>query len=269
MSMDESRGPRRVTNRHAARPNDLRSILRSRGVQALLLGTLAVQSGAVLTGGMHDSRGKVRRGVVGQAVRDGVAVKMAANVVRAPLALVETVAPGKDAPAFALADKYRAMGYEISDGLAREIYAAAIDARIDPELAFGLVRTESEFKDYATSRVGAIGLTQLMLPTANWFKKGITEIELRESGTNLRIGFRYLRELIDRYEGDVELALTAYNRGTGTVDRVLKKGGNPDNGYAAKVLGRETQKPSDGIRSSADTSSTPAPPEPPPPASAR
>jgi hypothetical protein len=268
VSMDESRGPRRVTNRHAARPNDLRSILRSRGVQALLLGTLAVQSGAVLTGGMHDSRGKVRRGVVGQAVRDGVAVKMAANVVRAPLALVETVAPSKDAPAFALAEKYRAMGYEISDGLAREIYAAAIETKIDPELAFGLVRTESEFKDYATSRVGAIGLTQLMLPTANWFKKGITEIELRESGTNLRIGFRYLRELIDRYEGDVELALTAYNRGTGTVDRVLKKGGNPDNGYAAKVLGRETQEPSPGLRStSPDTSATPAPP--PPPASAR
>ena len=36
--------------------------------------------------------------------------------------------------------------------------------------------------------------------------------------------------------GDVRLALTAYNRGTGTVDRVLEKGGDPDNGYAGKVL---------------------------------
>jgi soluble lytic murein transglycosylase-like protein len=239
--MDESRGPRRVTNRHAARPNNLRSIIRSRGVQALLLGTAAVQAGATLTGGLHDERGKVRRGVVQQAVQNGVALQMAANVVQVPVRIARAAAPGNAEAAIALAEKYRAMGYEVSDELALEIYDAAVETGIDPELAFGLVRTESEFKDYATSRVGAIGLTQLMLPTANWFKKGITEIELRESGTNLRIGFRYLHELIDRYDGDVEMALTAYNRGTGTVDRVLKKGGNPDNGYADKVLGRDLE----------------------------
>jgi soluble lytic murein transglycosylase-like protein len=235
--MDESRGPRRVTNRHAARPNNLRSIIRSRGVQALLLGTAAVQAGATLTGGLHDDRGKVRRGVVQQAVQNGRVLQMATNVVEVPVRIARAAVPGADA-AIALAEKYRAMGYEVPDALALEIYNAAVESGIDPEVAFGLVRTESEFKNYATSRVGAIGLTQLMLPTANWFKKGITELELRESGTNLRIGFRYLKELIDRYDGNLELALTAYNRGTGTVDRVLKRGGNPDNGYAGKVLGR-------------------------------
>jgi soluble lytic murein transglycosylase-like protein len=138
----------------------------------------------------------------------------------------------------ALAETYRQKGYTVSDKLAAEIYAAAVENKIDPRIAFGLVRTESEFKDYATSHVGAIGLTQLMIPTARWFKKGITESDLRDSQTNLEIGFSYLGELIERYHGDVELALTAYNRGTGTVDRVLKRGGDPDNGYAGKVLNR-------------------------------
>ena len=138
--------------------------------------------------------------------------------------------------ALALAAQYRERGYGVSDALARQIYQAAVRNGIDPKVAFGLVRTESEFKDYATSHVGAVGLTQLMVPTARWFKREVTVADLRDSETNLEIGFRYLNELIDRYEGDVELALTAYNRGTGTVDRVLARGGDPDNGYARKVL---------------------------------
>jgi soluble lytic murein transglycosylase-like protein len=60
--------------------------------------------------------------------------------------------------------------------------------------------------------------------------------QLFQPETNLRVGFRYLRYLIDKYEGDTELALLAYNRGPGTVDRILDRGGDPDNGYATKVL---------------------------------
>jgi soluble lytic murein transglycosylase-like protein len=164
-----------------------------------------------------------------------VTIDVAPVVVRAPQRVAHAHSA---AEADRLADKYRARGYDIPQKLAQLIYTTAVENEISPELAFGLVRTESEFKDYATSRVGAIGLTQLMLPTARWFKRGITESELRDSETNLEIGFRYLGELIDRYHGDVHLALTAYNRGTGTVDRVLERGGNPDNGYARKVLGR-------------------------------
>ena len=86
--------------------------------------------------------------------------------------------------------------------------------------------------------MGAIGLTQLMPATARWLERGTTRSDLRNPEVNLRIGFRYLRSLIDRYEGDTDLALLAYNRGPGTVDRVLKRGGNPDNGYADMVKGR-------------------------------
>jgi soluble lytic murein transglycosylase-like protein len=126
--------------------------------------------------------------------------------------------------------------YRVGADLATSIYDISLAEGIEPELGFRLVRVESEFNERATSPVGAVGLTQLMLPTARWFKRDATVSDLRDSETNLEIGFRYLGELIDRYDGDVELALTAYNRGTGTVDRVLERGGNPDNGYAGKVM---------------------------------
>jgi hypothetical protein len=131
-------------------------------------------------------------------------------------------------------ERYRELGLERE--LAETIYDLALQEDIDPDIAFGLVRTESEFKTAATSHVGAIGLTQLMPKTAQWFKKGVTISQLRDPETNLQIGFRYLNELMDKYDGDQRLALLAYNRGPGTVDRVLKRGGDPDNGYAEAVI---------------------------------
>jgi len=236
LSEYESRPGPRVKDREP-RGNDFRSLIRSRAVQAMLLATAAVQVGVVATGGLDTKDGRERRSLVRTAIKEGVALKLPAVVVKSP---TPTLLAGSDEPATAqsLAAVYRRKGFTISDKLAEQIYAAAVKNEIDPRIAFGLVRTESEFKDYATSHVGAIGLTQLMIPTARWFKKGVTEDQLRDSATNLEIGFRYLKELIDRYHGDVELALTAYNRGTGTVDRVLKRGGDPDNGYAGKVLNR-------------------------------
>ncbi len=131
-------------------------------------------------------------------------------------------------------ERYRELGLERE--LAETIYDLALQEDIDPDIAFGLVRTESEFKTSATSHVGAVGLTQLMPKTAQWFKKGVTISQLRDPETNLQIGFRYLNELMDKYDGDQRLALLAYNRGPGTVDRVLKRGGDPDNGYAEAVI---------------------------------
>jgi len=134
-------------------------------------------------------------------------------------------------------ERYAELGLERE--LAETIYDLALQEDIDPDVAFGMVRTESEFKTSATSHVGAIGLTQLMPATARWLKKDVTVSDLRNPKTNLSIGFKYLRELIDKYDGDTELALLAYNRGPGTVDRVLKRGGDPDNGYAKAVISGE------------------------------
>lgn len=120
--------------------------------------------------------------------------------------------------------------------LAHQIHFAAIEEQIDPKMAFSLVRAESSFRPTAVSPVGALGLTQLMPSTARWLEPGITRKEILEPRTNLRVGFRYLRQLIETYDGDERLALTAYNRGPGTVDGLLRRGREPWNGYAALVL---------------------------------
>ena len=135
-----------------------------------------------------------------------------------------------------------AVEYKISEPLAEEIHQAAVAYDISPKVAFGLVRAESGFRPRATSPVGAVGLTQVMPATARWLEPGTTRKDLMEPSTNLRLGFKYLRQLIDEYDGNERLALTAFNRGPGTVNKLLKRGRNPDNGYAEKVLTGKSAK---------------------------
>lgn len=127
--------------------------------------------------------------------------------------------------------------YGISPELASQIYDHARTAGVDPKMAYGLVKTESDFKNTAVSHVGARGLTQLMPGTARWLEPGTSASDLFNPETSLKVGFKYLRQLIDRYEGNTHLALTAYNRGPGIVDRAVTRGHDPDNGYAGAVLG--------------------------------
>lgn len=126
--------------------------------------------------------------------------------------------------------------YGITASLATDILDASLRESIDPELAFRLVRGESEFNPRALSKVGAVGLTQLMPSTAVQIEKGVTRDQLFDSKTNLRIGFRYLRSLLDQYHGDLRLALLAYNRGEDAVWRDLRAGVNPGNGYDRFVM---------------------------------
>ena len=163
-----------------------------------------------------------------------------APILLAPLEATAPAAKG-DARITAAAVTY-AKEYKIPTSLAKDIYEAAIAHDITPRTAFGLVRAESSFRPAATSPVGATGLTQLMPATARWLQPGTTRQQLKDPETNLRIGFKYLRSLVDKYDGNEKLALTAFNRGPGTVDKVLKRGGNPDNGYAEKVWTGESKK---------------------------
>ncbi len=125
--------------------------------------------------------------------------------------------------------------YHIPRDLADDIYWAAVKERIDPQLAFRLVRAESSFEPAAVSPVGAVGLTQVMPSTAAWLFPGTRRDELLFPRFNLRVGFRYLRHLLDTYD-DPHLALLAYNRGPGTVDSLLDAGEDPGNGYPELVL---------------------------------
>jgi soluble lytic murein transglycosylase-like protein len=90
----------------------------------------------------------------------------------------------------------------------------AADYRVSPLLLAALVRQESGWRTGAASPKGAIGLAQLMPGTAR-----MLAVDARDPAANLAGGARYLRLLLDRFDGDVERALAAYNAGPGRVDR--------------------------------------------------
>lgn len=126
--------------------------------------------------------------------------------------------------------------YKIPADMAGAIYDAAIIERVDPELAFPLVKLESGFIERARSEVGAIGLTQLMLGTAKYYDRTLTREKLYDRNTNLRIGFRYLRDLIKEQRGDIQMALLAYNRGPAAVQVAKELDLDASNGYDRIVL---------------------------------
>ncbi len=97
------------------------------------------------------------------------------------------------------------------------IYAAAKESALNPELVAAVVRTESAFNPRAYSHKGAAGLMQLMPATGQRF--GVSWDERFDAAKNLRAGARYLRWLVDRFQGDLPKVLAAYNAGEGSVDR--------------------------------------------------
>jgi soluble lytic murein transglycosylase-like protein len=137
--------------------------------------------------------------------------------------------------------------YGVSASLARKIVDVALAEGIDPELGFRMIRVESGFEPRARGAMGAAGLLQLMPSTARTIDRTVdTRKELLDPATNLRLGFHYLREMIERYDGDVRLGVLAYNRGEIAVDRALKRGRDPENGYSHKVLGTRSSAPYKG-----------------------
>jgi hypothetical protein len=126
--------------------------------------------------------------------------------------------------------------FQIPADLAEDIYDIALSEGIDPALGFRLVKVESGFKATARSNMHAYGYTQLQVPTARFYDPDVTAKDLYDRETNLRIGFRFLRDLLEQFDHDMELALVAYNRGPGKVAGILATGGDPANGYAEAVM---------------------------------
>ena len=102
-------------------------------------------------------------------------------------------------------------------------YIAERVTRVNPFLITALIRQESAFQEKVKSRVGATGLMQLMPRTARLMDRSVNKKRLLEPETNIRVGIRYFEMLVDRFEGDVELALAAYNAGPEAVDRWKKR----------------------------------------------
>ena len=105
--------------------------------------------------------------------------------------------------------------------LAPLITSAAQLHKVEPKLLRGVIEQESAFHACAVSAKGAMGLMQLMPATVDQFKVD----DVFDPKQNIEAGATYLRQLLDKYNDDVKLALAAYNAGPTTVDQT---GGIPD-----------------------------------------
>ncbi|MDH7499079.1 MAG: transglycosylase SLT domain-containing protein [candidate division NC10 bacterium] len=115
----------------------------------------------------------------------------------------------------------------------REIQAACRQCGIDPDLVRSIIQVESDFNPRAISVKGAQGLMQLMPGTAQDLKVS-NPFHPRE---NIRGGVRYLRYLLDLFNGDLVLALAAYNAGENAVLRYRSVPPYPETrAYIHKVL---------------------------------
>lgn len=128
--------------------------------------------------------------------------------------------------------------YKVPADLVALIYDGALREGLDPDLGFRLVKTESGFEARAVSWAGAVGLAQLMPNTARALMPGITTEQLFEPETNLHLGFRLLRQLIARYDGDLRLALVDYNGGPRKVVEFLQEPDPDVLAYVRRVIGR-------------------------------
>lgn len=112
----------------------------------------------------------------------------------------------------------------------REITACAGRHQVDPALIRAVIRAESGFDRKAVSRRGAKGLMQLMPGTA----RELNVVDPFDPRQNIDGGTRYLRTMLDMFDGDVMLALAAYNAGPSLVKRIGTVPAIPETRYYVK-----------------------------------
>jgi soluble lytic murein transglycosylase-like protein len=128
--------------------------------------------------------------------------------------------PGRLLAFFDVSTNYKAVRHHMRQ--------ASLKYRVDYDLIKAVIATESGFDPQAISPRGAVGLMQLMPATAaRWLgpeqSADLLRRRLLEPDDNIEAGTRYLAHLLERYKGNVEIALAAYNAGEGSVARAGQK----------------------------------------------
>jgi len=134
--------------------------------------------------------------------------------------------------ASSFSDALRASSSQVGGADLDAIFEAAGQKyNISPNLLKSVAKVESNFRPYVTSKAGAMGIMQLMPDTA----RGLGVADAFDPAQNIMGGAKYLRQMLDKFGGDLRLALGAYNAGPGNV---AKHGGVPSfsQNYVSKVL---------------------------------
>jgi soluble lytic murein transglycosylase-like protein len=160
-------------------------------------------------------RGAESFSVDGNVARSGRAVGSGAS-----RATGVAAAPPKLLAYFDVSPNYKAVKHLLREASAKH--------GIDYELLQALIATESGFNTQAVSPKGAVGLMQLIPPTADRYgvradKNATVQKKLTDPKTNIRAGSSYLSDLIAMFPGQLELAIAAYNAGEGAVQRAGNK----------------------------------------------
>ena len=198
----------------------------------ILLGTLS----AALHAG-EPAAGVTRRVAVVRA--DAHSGRLVRNVIVTSKSVTErsvaenVVAPRVILPASVQADQ------PVPTGIDDAVDQIAAQHALPPKLIHSVIRVESNYNPFAISNKGALGLMQLIPATARRF--GVSDVF--NPVQNIQGGAKYLRYLLDLYNGDYRLALAAYNAGEGAVQ---KYGGVPpfrETQNYLNLVGKQLQKP--------------------------
>jgi soluble lytic murein transglycosylase len=132
-------------------------------------------------------------------------------------------------------------------GLISTISMQGVDG-VDPFLVAAIIREESQYDWRAVSRVGAIGLMQVMPATANEVAQryrlpDVARDDLFDQETNIRIGVRYIGQLLARFSGNLVHAVAAYNAGPIAVESwVVAYRGRSDDEFVELIPFQETRQ---------------------------